>query len=247
MTRRTTQRGGDAFTLTELVVVIAVIGIAAGVFLPVLARSKGSGQTARCASNLRQLAIAVNGYWDDHDGRTFRYRGAMTNNGDVFWFGWLERGSEGLREFDSTAGPLYPYLKNWNATLCPSFSHRFEKFKPKATSSTCGYGVNLHLTATNLMNIDLVQRPGDTVAFADSAQVNTFQAPASPSNPMIEEFYYVSTNDFEATAHFRHRRTANAVFCDGHVEREKPKEGSIDKRMPEHVVGRLPPERLRIH
>ena len=33
---------------------------------------------------------------------------------------------------------------------------------------------------------------------------------------MLEEFYYVSTNTAEATAHFRHRRKANVIFGDGH-------------------------------
>ncbi len=66
------------------------------------------------------------------------------------------------------------------------------------------------------------------------------------SNPMIEEFYYVSTNPLEATAHFRHRQKANVVYCDGHVDREKPQDGSIDSHMPEELVGRLPPECLTV-
>jgi prepilin-type processing-associated H-X9-DG protein len=38
---------------------------------------------------------------------------------------------------------------------------------------------------------------------------------------MLEEFYYVSTNRNEATAHFRHAQKASVVFCDGHVAMEK--------------------------
>jgi prepilin-type processing-associated H-X9-DG protein len=62
---------------------------------------------------------------------------------------------------------------------------------------------------------------------------------------MLEEFYYVSTNRTEATAHFRHNRRANAVFCDGHVALESPAADSIDQRMPNQLVGRLPTEVLR--
>jgi hypothetical protein len=29
------------------------------------------------------------------------------------------------------------------------------------------------------------------------------------------------------------------VFCDGHVGLEKPEAGSLDARLPNHVVGRL--------
>jgi prepilin-type processing-associated H-X9-DG protein len=104
----------------------------------------------------------------------------------------------------------------------------------------------VHLTAPSLTHISRVRDPSDTAVFADSAQVNTFQAPASPDNPMLEEFYYVSTNRFEATAHFRHSGRANVVFYDGHVDAERPATGSLDNRMPNEVVGRLRPECLHI-
>jgi prepilin-type processing-associated H-X9-DG protein len=73
--------------------------------------------------------------------------------------------------------------------------------------------------------------------FADAAQVNTFQAPASPEHPMLEEFYYI--NDKEPTTHFRHRARTGVVFLDGHTESLKPVEGSRDNRLPSEVVGRL--------
>lgn len=242
-------RSKPAFTLVELLIVIATISVLAGLLLPVLARGKGSAQQVKCMSNLRQLEMAAEMCWDVDDGATFRYRGNSTNNGDIFWFGWLERSNganEGNRAFDYTQGPLYPYLENWNVTLCPSFSYYFQNLKLKAKTATCGYGVNLHITAPELGSVNAIHAPSDIVIFADAAQINTFQAPASPSNPMLEEFYYVSTNRTEATGHFRHRGLANAVFCDGHVEREWPEPRSIDKRMPEQQVGRLTPERLMV-
>ena len=62
---------------------------------------------------------------------------------------------------------------------------------------------------------------------------------------MLEEFYYVSTNRTEATAHFRHVRRANVVFCDGHVGVERPEAGSLDSRLPKQFVGRLRTEALQ--
>ena len=96
------------------------------------------------------------------------------------------------------------------------------------------------------MNVGKLAHPSETVFLADAAQVNTFQPPASPANPMLEEFYYVSTNATERTAHFRHQQKANVAFCDGHVGREQPQPGSMDSRLPQAWVGRFRPEILAI-
>jgi prepilin-type processing-associated H-X9-DG protein len=56
---------------------------------------------------------------------------------------------------------------------------------------------------------------------------------------MLEEFYYVSTNRNEATAHFRHAQKAGVVFGDGHVAMEKMEAGSLDQNLPGQFVGRI--------
>jgi len=55
-----------AFTLVELLVVIAVIGILAALLLPVLARAKASAKSVACKSNLRQLGLALSMYVHDY-------------------------------------------------------------------------------------------------------------------------------------------------------------------------------------
>ena len=198
-------------------------------------------------SNLRQLGIAAQMYWGDNDENTFRWRGESVNDGRRFWFGWLQNGNEGQRSFDRTQGALYPYFDGRGVEVCPSMDYVNPRFKLKATGASYGYGYNISLSApaqAPLVNTSRIRSLARVILFGDAGQVNTFQAPASQENPMLEEFYYLSVA--EATVHFRHVKKANTVFCDGHVSTEAPLFGSLDLRLSGEVIGRLPPELLML-
>jgi prepilin-type N-terminal cleavage/methylation domain-containing protein len=51
-----------AFTLIELLVVVAIIGLLVSIAVPSLGRARASGKRAACASNLRQIGIAMRSY-----------------------------------------------------------------------------------------------------------------------------------------------------------------------------------------
>ncbi len=229
------------FTIIELLVVISILAILTGLLLPVLQRARLKGLDTHCMSNLRQLSLAGQMYWDDNNSQAFSYRGNSLNGGNTYWFGWLGRGDEGKRRFDISKGVLYKYIKNSSIQTCARLDYINDEFKLKATGAAYGYGYNLHLDGGSSLKpvvMTTLSSPSTVAFLADAAQVNTFQSPASKNNPMIEEFYYV--NSREQTAHFRHNKESYVAFCDGRVELVGFSSGSIDHRLPEQWIGRLP-------
>jgi len=238
----------SGFTLIELLVVIAIIAILSAMMLPALARCKTSAHRVKCVSNLRQLGLAAQMYWDDNSDACFRYTSGFTNGGQLFWFGWLGPGAEGERAFDPATGALFPYLHGRGVEMCPSLNHAMTQFKLKATGAAYGYGYNKYLSPGTSKQppkkISRVTRPSETILLADAAQVNDFQPPGSTVTPMLEEWYYVDDSVNYPNGHFRHSQRADAAFCDGHVGSEKFLPGSIDPKLPDHFVGRLRVESL---
>lgn len=55
------------FTLIELLVVMAIILLLAGAVTPVIARAREQGRRTKCASNLRQIGIALHLYAGDNN------------------------------------------------------------------------------------------------------------------------------------------------------------------------------------
>jgi prepilin-type N-terminal cleavage/methylation domain-containing protein/prepilin-type processing-associated H-X9-DG protein len=69
MFRFVSRKGQQAFTLLELLIVVAVIVILAGLLLPALSRSKARALAIACRNNTKQLAWAWTMYSDDNASR----------------------------------------------------------------------------------------------------------------------------------------------------------------------------------
>ncbi len=242
------------FTLVEMLVSVAVLGILSMLVFSYSRTAYQSASLAASASNIRQLAAGGASYLGEHNGEFWRFREGVPGVGVRWWWGLepIESLSkpEGERWFDPLEGPLGAYIPA-GLSPDPSFALVGKPFKPKYKSGYIGVGYNLLLAGPEAnrtarwmggglpARVGQLDNPGRIVMFATSAQVNTFQRPASSKNPMIEEFYGI--DEEEVTVHFRHRGKAMVAYASGSVGFEQLDASTLNQRAPEALVGRFAP------
>ena len=115
--------GGDpcAFTLVELLVVIAVVAVLTGLALPAVQSARLSASQVVAASALHQLAAAGQGYLADHGSVYWPFR-SDDANGTTYWFGYETAADAALPEGQRTyrLQPGRARAVQWRSARYPS-------------------------------------------------------------------------------------------------------------------------------
>jgi len=98
-----------AFTLIELLVVIAIIAILAAILFPVFAKVREKARQSTCASNERQIGLAILQYAQDYDEK---YPGGSPGVVDAANSANTDPGT-------GWAGCVRPYIKSIDLFHCP--------------------------------------------------------------------------------------------------------------------------------
>jgi prepilin-type N-terminal cleavage/methylation domain-containing protein/prepilin-type processing-associated H-X9-DG protein len=151
------------FTLIELMVVIAIIALMAALLFPALNRAKESGRRAACASNLRQLGVALAIYAGENEG-SFPLV-TLTNR----WPAQLYRGYE---NFDVLLCASDPTPRVRGTGLRPDeaprsyvmnlFRDYFDTVLPPAELNSFNAG-----QPRRAMNESHIGKPADTIVFGE--------------------------------------------------------------------------------
>ena len=188
------------FTLLELLVVMAVVLVLAGLALPALARARGQGYRAFCLNNLRQWGLATQMYVLDHD--DFLPPDGTPNPGDsntnTGWYIQLPRELGLPRYHDMEWRTNAAAATGFTVWLCPSNRRRSN--------------------GRNLFHYCLNSYVNGTGEAAVPVRLNTLPSPASlvwlfdsKNLPAVGYWGYCHTNLHSGGAQF--------LFLDGHARR----------------------------
>jgi prepilin-type N-terminal cleavage/methylation domain-containing protein/prepilin-type processing-associated H-X9-DG protein len=199
-----------AFTLVELLLVIAIIGALVGLLLPALQQSRAAARRSACQSNLRQWALAVQNYAEVHKGR-LPYRGqgiqpttSLDRASD--WFNALPPFMEGEPYIDLKNRGALPKAGDTSAWICPDA----ERPSDAGQAAYFSYGMNMALSVHSPSILNIEAKP-DHIARVGALQTMVFMADgAGPYCSVIPD-----AAAYSPVA--RHNGLVNLAFLDAHV------------------------------
>lgn len=200
-----------SFTLIELLIVIAIITILAGMLLPTLKSARERVKAIQCLNNLKQVGLSAQMYGNDCNGLIPYYR----NDQVMIWSDYLLNNG---------------YVTKWEILQCPAFKPLAaydggsKVYGMRHTATTSYYpetliaqenGQNLYL-----MNTGKMKSPSVMFIFGDSYYTAT--------NAQFYRIHHSETSGYGM--HARHSGNVNLEFLDGHAASLKPeKMGAIWK------------------
>ena len=209
-----------AFTLVELLVVIAIIAILVAMLMPALEQAKSRAKRIQCVNNLRQTGIAYHLFANDHDGK-FPTQVSTNDGGSLeFVIAGYQMQSRYFFAYQHFR-PLAGELDTPKLFACPSDLERwpatnFNQFSDWNVSYVIGLLTNSIL-------------PGAILA-ADR------DFPACPSFAYYECYTIPCPVIYKHWGPILHERKGNMLFADSHVEESYDAIIASEETFPENLV-----------
>jgi len=206
------------FTLVELLVVIGIIAILAGLLLPVLNKSRDKAIQTECAGNLKQIAAAEAGYAADSNNQFAASFYRNSSNVNSYW-----------------VNDLYPYIKEPKIFTCGADENEDKKDDFEETVEDIGdfcvsylanggvlSGRKRYICEAPSRTMTLGPRKHEEANDKDDLKSKTSESALDPPLGYTNSGTFSTTNfdiDFTGThKNGRHEQVSNFLFVDGHTE-----------------------------
>ena len=221
------RRKKSGFTLIEVLVVVAIIGLLAALLFPVFARARENARRASCLSNMKQIGLGLLQYVGDYDEQNSRiWYGSSGDSNATTSYKWMDA--------------IYPYVKSEQIFTCPSHTlpvtigtSTFDAYKFRTgrnwgsyAANSSYFGVTLggaSISPFNNPSVAAWEAPATTIYAADGmGRYNISWAGdgsdgllANPSIVQGSPRYFPSV--FQLVE--RHLQTTPVLYCDGHAKK----------------------------
>ena len=187
----------SGFTLIELLVVISIIALLIAILLPALARARDSAFSIKCASHLKQLAVAQHAYANDNSDSFTQVYNAT---GDTRWIFTIRDYVAGAKHNDPNG-----------VMNCPAAD------KSQFTGNKNSYGLNFSMRNSRWKyKRTVVLKPSQIIIGADRSVADLDYTFTSDGYRYSNSW---STTSWARPVLFRHlgNASANVFFVDGHA------------------------------
>jgi prepilin-type N-terminal cleavage/methylation domain-containing protein/prepilin-type processing-associated H-X9-DG protein len=220
------RRTPAAFTLVELLVVIGIIALLVAILLPALGRAREQARAVACASNLRQIGMAMVMYTNDNKQR-YPFHADIGGQFQEDWIHW-----QASRDVNNSAVAKYVGRFEPQVFRCPSDD---VQIRPRVLTEPYRYSYSLnYLFASNpglpKVRAGSVRNASEKIVLMEEDEISLDDGNFHPT--------LVGTNieNLLGTRHERHRlrnlasfntrppaqrpdrqERGNAAFADGHA------------------------------
>ena len=213
-------RGG--FTLVELLVIVAITGILAGLLLPALAGARRRADSARCGQNLRQIGLGMRLYADmDSAGRLPGDdrpppRPIGLDPGPA----WIFNLTNALGTVDQIRICPSDTLRSWIRTnfacsyVLNEYTSTDRRTQPGSARIIDPDGGTVGVSTTQ-RRLDLLPQPTRTILVFEASELGQ-RIGDSKTHP--DTWFLGWSNVVADIDPYRHGRSANYLYADGHVE-----------------------------